>query len=167
MSEAEKPQPSAPPAGTLRAFRDKNPYAALGRATSYLMTKPSFANLKFGAWSRTLVGQINRNHYFLVTDGSKIVGFAGWAYVDEARANAFLANQGEASSHECISGDCMIVNAWAADTLTINRFVLKEVRKALVGCKEAYAKRVYPDGRIRLMKLRVTEAVESHVAAVG
>jgi hypothetical protein len=41
-------------------FRPDNPYVALGLAVSHLMTKPAFATLRFGEWSRILVGQINR-----------------------------------------------------------------------------------------------------------
>jgi hypothetical protein len=39
----------------LRVFRPKNPYVALGLAVNHLMTKPAFANLRFGDWSRILV----------------------------------------------------------------------------------------------------------------
>ena len=45
----------------LRVFRPDNPYVALGLAVNHLMTKPAFAALRFGEWSRILVGQINRS----------------------------------------------------------------------------------------------------------
>ncbi len=154
-------------ASALRALQDPNPYAALGRAVSYLMTKPSFANLKFGFWSKTLTGQINRKHYFLVSDGKKIVGFAGWAYVDEAGAKAWLADRADFASGDCVNGDCLVVNAWAADTLAINRFVQKELRKYAVGRKTIYAKRVYKDGRVRRWQIPITEALEHHVERAG
>ena len=48
---------------TLRLFRpDSPPAVALGLAVNHLMTKPAFAQLSFGDWSRILVGQINRKH---------------------------------------------------------------------------------------------------------
>ena len=47
-----------PPPDHLRLFRPESPYVALGLAVSHLMTKPAFANLRFGDWSRVLVGQI-------------------------------------------------------------------------------------------------------------
>ena len=37
-------------------------------AVNHLMTKPAFAQLKFGEWSRILVGQINRKHYCFIID---------------------------------------------------------------------------------------------------
>ena len=46
------------PRADLKAFRTHNPYVALGLAVSHLMTKPAFANLRFGDWSRILTGQM-------------------------------------------------------------------------------------------------------------
>ena len=51
------------PRPDLKVFRPQSPYVALGLAVNHLMTKPAFANLRFGDWSRILVGQINRKHY--------------------------------------------------------------------------------------------------------
>ena len=48
----------------LRLFRPGSPYVALGLVVNHLLTKPAFANLRFGDWSRILVGQINRRHYY-------------------------------------------------------------------------------------------------------
>ncbi len=155
--------PGAGPKRQLRAIRDNNVYAALGRATSYLMLKPSFAALKFGAWSRTLTGQINRNHYFFVVEGPKTVGFAGWALVSEDRARAWSLGGPEAPSSECVDGDHMIVNAWAADDGTVNQFILVEMRKYIVGLKGVYAKRFYKDGRVRPLKLALSDALAKHL----
>lgn len=154
-------------APALRALQDPNPYAALGRAVSYLMTKPSFANLKFGFWSKTLTGQINRKHYFLVSDGATIVGFAGWALVDEARARAWLDSGADFGSGDCANGDCMVINAWAADTDEVNQFVRRELRSRGVGLKAAFAKRFYEDGRVRPLKLATTDALAAHVEKSG
>ena len=68
----------------LRLVRPDNPAAALGRAVSYLMTKPAFAKLAFGDWSRILVGQINRKHFCFAVDGAgQVQGFMGWALASE------------------------------------------------------------------------------------
>lgn len=154
------PDPASTP---LRAVRDQNAYAALGRAVSYLMTKPSFARQPFGVWSKTLTGQINRKHYFLVLKGNSVVGFVGWALVDEAKALAWLSASADFSSADCVSGDSMVINAWAADDEAINRFVLRELRKSAVGLKAAYAKRFYQDGSIRPLKIPITGAMRSHL----
>src|SRR5262249_35047845 len=57
MSAVPFAPPIAPPAD-LKLFRPQNPYIALGLAVNHLMTKPAFANLRFGDWSRILTGQI-------------------------------------------------------------------------------------------------------------
>src|SRR5436190_24108557 len=61
-----KPEAAAPARPELRVFRPDNPYVALGLAVNHLMTKPAFAARRFGEWSRILVGQINRKHYYFV-----------------------------------------------------------------------------------------------------
>ncbi|MAW81650.1 MAG: toxin-activating lysine-acyltransferase [Parvularcula sp.] len=147
----------------FRAFKDDNAYAALGRAVSYLMTKPNFKDLKFGFWSRTLVGQINRKHYFFTSDGKNIVGFVGWAFVDEGMAKAWLEGSADFNSVDCVNGECMVINAWAADTNAVNRFNLREIRHHLVGRKAAYAKRFYKNGRVRPLRVGITDLVESHI----
>jgi len=147
----------------LRAVRDRNAFAALGRAVSYLMTKPNFSERQFGNWSRTLTGQVNRGHYFLVTDGKKIVGFAGWALVDEERGRLWLNGCGDLASKDCINGDCMVINAWAADNSTINRLILKELRKYAAGRRAVYAKRFYSDGSVRPLQLAITKVLNSHL----
>lgn len=167
MPETTPASTNAAAGAALRAVRDRNAYAALGRAVSYLMTKPNFRELNFGAWSRTLTGQINRNHYFLVLEGEKMVGFAGWAFVDEELAKAWADGQADFGSADCVSGDCMVVNGWAADNIRVNRFITGEVRRALVGRKAVYAKRFYPGGRVRPFRLGVTEALDGHVGRLA
>src|SRR5262245_8647529 len=79
------------PRSDLRVFRPDNPYVALGLAVSHLMTKPAFAALKFGDWSRILVGQINRKHFCFVVDGkNQVQGFMGWALTSRDRAEAWV-----------------------------------------------------------------------------
>ena len=108
--------PVAPPP-ELKVFRPQSPYVALGLAVNQLMTKPAFAKLRFGDWSRILVGQINRKHYyFAVDDNNQIQGFMGWAVTSEEKAEAWLEGRGELSFEDSLEGDCVIFNAWAAST---------------------------------------------------
>ena len=151
----------------FRAVRDKNPYTALGRVAVYLMTKPSFAKLGFGHWSRTLTGQINRGHYFFTLEGDKVVGFVGWALVSEEKAKAWAEKSIDFSSEDCVGGESMVINAWAADTGAVNKFNLREIRKYLTPLKSVYAKRFYKDGRIRPLIVGITDAVESHLEKQG
>ena len=57
MLEPATDTKSTPARPELRVFRPDNPYVALGLAVNHLMTKPAFAALRFGEWSRILVGQ--------------------------------------------------------------------------------------------------------------
>ncbi len=142
--------------------RDKNPYAGLGRAVSYMMTKPSFAKQSFGLWSRILTGQINRNHYFFAFEGEKVIGFAGWAITTEDRARDWMANKGEIASAHSNEGDCFIINAWAADSMPINNFILRELRAFAAPYRLLFAKRFYKDGRTRPVELTVNEFLANH-----
>jgi hemolysin-activating ACP:hemolysin acyltransferase len=136
----------------LRLFQHPNPAAALGLAVSHLMTKPAFARLRFGAWSRVLTGQINRKHYYLaVGQSGEVVGFIGWAVTDEITAESWLGGWGDPSG--AASGDCVIINAWSADTPAVNQLLLGAARRAAAGYRLVYFKRHYPDGRTRNSKM--------------
>jgi hemolysin-activating ACP:hemolysin acyltransferase len=97
-------------------FRPQNPYVALGLAANHLMTKP---------WSRILVGQINRKHYcFAVDSKNQIQGFMGWALTSKENAEAWVEGRGALSFADSLDGDCVVFNAWAANTGKVNRFLL-------------------------------------------
>jgi hemolysin-activating ACP:hemolysin acyltransferase len=158
----------AAPAPALRVFRPDSPYVALGLAVNHLMTKPAFANLKFGDWSRILVGQINRKHFFFVLDErNQVQGFAGWAVTTQEHAEAWVENRGGLSFEDSQAGNCIIFNAWAANSLRVNRFVLRESRKVIQGKEWVYFKRFYKDGRTKPMRLTVNEFVDGHVERAG
>ena len=63
--------------------------------------KPAFARLRFGEWSRILVGKINRNHYYFVLDWSnQVVGFVGWAVTSREKAEDWVVGRGTFSDAE-------------------------------------------------------------------
>ncbi|MGO1079968.1 hypothetical protein [Inquilinus sp. CA228] len=146
----------------LRLARPHSAAAALGLAVSHLMTKPAFAALAFGNWSRVLVGQINRGHYQLVIDGAgRVVGFLGWAATSEPNAEAWMQGRGDVP--ELRDGDCIVINAWSADHPAANRLVLAAARLAIHGKRLVYFKRHYRDGRTRPMRLAVNDFVAGHL----
>jgi hemolysin-activating ACP:hemolysin acyltransferase len=148
----------------LRAFRPESPSVALGLAVSHLMTKPAFANLKFGEWSRILVGQINRKHYYLVLDSkNQIQGFLGWAVTSKDRAEAWVEGRAGLPYENSMEGDCIIFNAWAANSGKVNRFLLDVSRKIMEGKDTVYFKRFYKNGTTRPARLRVNEFVAQHL----
>ncbi|MGL4490155.1 MAG: toxin-activating lysine-acyltransferase [Rhizobiaceae bacterium] len=154
-----KDQPS------FRLAQPKSPAVALGMAVSYLMTKPAFASLKFGDWSRILVGQINRKHFiFVVDEEGKTCGFAGWGLTSEQKAEAWADGTRALQYEDCVSGECIVFNAWAADSTAIHRFMVDETRKFGRGLKFAYFKRHYSDGRTRPARMVVNKYVGNHIS---
>jgi hemolysin-activating ACP:hemolysin acyltransferase len=153
-----------PPHMDLKVMRPQNPYVALGLAVSHMMTKPAFANLRFGDWSRILTGQINRKHYYFAVDGkNQIQGFVGWALTSREKAEAWIEGRGALSFGDSLEGDCVIVNAWSASTPEANRFLVSQGREIVEGKDTVYFKRHYKDGRTRAVRLRVKDFVAQHL----
>jgi hemolysin-activating ACP:hemolysin acyltransferase len=170
-SPAETTAPTAPTAPAapaavpeLRVARPDNPYAALGMAVNHLMTKPAFAALRFGDWARILVGQINRKHFLFAIDArNQVQGFMGWAITTRDKAEAWVEGHGGLSYDDSHEGDCIIFNAWAANSGRVNRFLVGEARKVIQGKDTVYFKRHYKDGSTRPARLKVNEFVDEHL----
>lgn len=149
----------------LKALRPQNPAHALGLAVNHLMTKTPFRDLKFGAWSRILAGQVNRNHYFFAVENGQIVGFVGWALADRDTAEAWVEGNAE-DLGDPTKGDCLVINVWAADSPRITDFMRAELRKACRDKTAVYARRIFADGSIRPVRLGTDPGrVDSHIAS--
>jgi len=147
----------------IRALTSINPPQALGLAVSYLMTKPAFARLPFGHWSRVLVGQINRGHYLMASKNGCIVGFLGWALTSKEKGEMWLADKCELSFEDSKAGQVLLINAWAAETNDVTKVVLEHLREVGQNQKMVYFKRLYPDGRVRPGRLSVNAFVSRHI----
>lgn len=142
-----------------------NPVISLGLAVEYLRKKPAFARLPFGEWSQVLVGQINRGHFCFVVDPQRqIRGFFGWALTSEGLAEEWVEGRSGLRDEDCRGGDCVIFNAWAAESFRAHRFMVDTGRKVIEGKRTLYFKRHYPDGRSRPVRLAATDFVASHLA---
>jgi tetratricopeptide (TPR) repeat protein len=149
----------------LSAWRPKEPAAALGVAVEFLSKKPAFAKLQFGEWSQVLFYQVARRHFFFVVDQDRRVrGFLGWALTHQALAEQWVEGRAGLRSDECNEGDCVIINAFAAETGGANRFIVNAMRKLFASKRTLYFKRHYPDGRTRPTRLSVNEFVRGHLA---
>ena len=132
-------------------------------AVNHLMTKPAFANLKFGEWSKILVGQINRRHFaFAVDADGQVQGFVGWALTTAEHAEAWVEGK-PLSYEESLAGECVVFNAWSASTTEVHRFLVGEARKLVRDKRTMYFRRAYPDGTHRPVRLPVNEFVAGHV----
>jgi len=149
---------------TFRLYRPNQPLMALGLAVNYLMTKPAFANLRFGEWARVLIGQINRGHYaFAVDENNKVKGFIGWALATKENAEAWVEGRKVLSFEDGKEGDCLIFNAWSADSTRVHRFLVDEARKVVSDRQTLYFKRYYNDGTTRPVRLSVNDFVTTHI----
>jgi hypothetical protein len=152
----------------LRVARPDNPYFALGLAASHLMTKPAFAGLNFGEWTRILVGQINRKHCcFIIDRNNEVQGFLGWALTDKANAEAWVEGRPGGSLQASLDGDCIIFNAWTSSSTKAKRLLMIEARKAITGKQMVYFKRFYKDGSTRPSRVTVNEFVDRHIEHGG
>lgn len=142
----------------LRLVTGLPPMTAFGRAVGHLMTRTPFADAPFGHIARGLAGQVNRGHYAFACRGEAIVGFAGWAFTTEARAEAWLAHERDFTSQAAREGDCCMVNFWQAESPEVTRFLLAFLMSAFPDKRRVYAKRQYPDGRVRPLRLDLARA---------
>lgn len=157
----KKPAPKPP----FKLFKPPSAPAALGLAVSHLMTKPAFANQKFGEWSRILTGQVNRGHYCFVVDAdNEIQGFAGWAITTRDKAEAWVEGRGALAFEDCFAGDCLVYNAWSANSFAVHRYMVDEGRKLIRDKATMYFKRHYPDGSTRPVRLNVNGFVGEHIS---
>lgn len=149
----------------LAVFQPDNKPLSLGYAVEYLRRQAPFSDLSFGSFSGTLVGQVRRGQcLFIVDEAKEVRGFLGWCLTSEEHGQAWLAGKELPPDNDFDGGDCVIVNAWAADSKRVVRMMLNEGRKRLDGKRLIFFKRFYPDGRRRGMRLGATKFVDSHLA---
>lgn len=150
---------------TLRVWKPKNPAVSLGLAVEFLRRKLAFARLPFGEWSQVLVGQVNRGHFcFIVDQNERIYGFFGWALANQRLAEEWAEDRSGLNDEDCREGDCVIFNAWAANTNRVHRFMVDIARGVVEGKRTIYFKRHYNDGRTRLVRLAPTDFISIHLA---
>lgn len=152
------------PKAEFQIFIPEKPEYALGLAVNHLMTKPAFANLRFGDWSRVLVGQINRRHYaFAIDSQRRIMGFAGWALTSREKAEAWVEGVRPLSYQDSLAGECLVFNCWSAENFRAHRFMVDEARKLIADKETMYFKRYYKDGTSRPVRLNVNDFVNDHI----
>ena len=63
---------------------------------------------------------------------------------------------------DALEGECLIFNAWAADSSEVHRFSVDEGRKIVLDKQTLYFARYYDDGSTR-RRLNVNEFVTAHI----
>jgi hemolysin-activating ACP:hemolysin acyltransferase len=157
-SETDGPNPTIPANTGHRVARERNPFAACGRTVSYLMNIPNLARLPFGQMTRLVVGQINRNHYFFVVDNANVIcGYCGWTQASREQADAWLERNVDIGTEHSTTGPVSVINIWQASSTKANAVIIGALRGMLHPSTElVVAKRFYPDGTIRPVRLPIT-----------
>jgi hemolysin-activating ACP:hemolysin acyltransferase len=156
-----------PTSGTTRALEivtDLEPARALGLAVSSLMHTPVFSRHSFATVAVGLVNQINRKHYMLAMSEGEVLGFLGWGFVPEDKAEAWLQGA-DLRDQDCYAGDILVITAWSSESLEVTMAMLRCLREIGRNQKSVYFKRAYPDGRARPGRLSINAFIETHIRA--
>jgi len=156
--------PAPPDDLQLAIWRPGDKAASLGLAVEFLSRMPAFGRLQFGEWSQVLFYQAERGHCLFVIDQSRRVrGFLGWALTEQALAEQWVEGRAGLRNDQCRDGDCVIINAFAAETGATKSFLVETMRELFASRRSVYFKRHYPDGRARPARLSVNAFVERHL----
>ena len=131
----------------------------MSRAVEICSRHEAFGAQTFGHWVRVLIGQVNRGQYRFVLGGAsetkdRPVGFAGWFRTTRTEAERWLCGTGTGVQDP--TGDCIVLNALIAEEPGVLRAILTHAETFEPGPFQLYAKRAYPDGRIRPVRLPVS-----------
>ena len=60
-------------------------------------------------------------------------------------------------------GDCLVFNAWSANTTKVHRYLVDAARTIIQDKQTVYFKRHYKDGSTRVVRLPVNDFVAAHI----
>jgi hemolysin-activating ACP:hemolysin acyltransferase len=153
---------TAPSRLQLVTFSD--PAVALGIAVRLTMQYPVFAKLPFGEWAEVLAAQSMRGHQaFVVDDAREVRGFFGYALASRVDAEAWASGTRQLRSDECLTGDCLILNAWVSADRTTLGFMIRAFRRLGQPKQALYFKRLYSNGTVRASCIANNKIVARHV----
>jgi hemolysin-activating ACP:hemolysin acyltransferase len=143
---------AAPAQGDLLSVRLRSPHLALSVMVQLSANAPAFAQVRFGAWAKVLMGQVNRGDYVILLDRGRPVGFAGWFPAFMAEAEAWLAQDRDVAACPPGQGDCAVMNAFMAPSPEAARYLRESFLRQIPNLKWVYAKRV-KGGKPRLARV--------------
>lgn len=143
---------AAPAQGDLLCVRLRSPHLALSVMVQLSANAPAFAQVRFGAWAKVLMGQVNRGDYVILLDRGRPVGFAGWFPAFMADAEAWLEQDRDVAACPPGQGDCAVMNAFMAPSPEAARYLRESFLRQIPNLKWVYAKRV-KGGKPRLARV--------------
>jgi hypothetical protein len=87
----------------------------------------------------------------------------GWALASRGHAEAWVEGRRGLSFEDSQRGDCIVFNAWSANSNAVTRFMLAEARRIASSKTTIYFKRHYKDGTTRPARIAVNAFVDSHI----
>lgn len=152
---AVEPATDGAAAPVVRRFDD--PMLAFGIASHFVSGQPGFGDFPARALAATIDGQVRRGHYRLVIEGLRVTGYAGWARVDRATADAVAAGTAVPGNDRLAAmadrGDIVWLMTLATITPAAIGALQIDVRAAYPG-KEVFGIRHGDGGRRVLERLR-------------
>ena len=83
----------------------------------------------------------------------------------EGEAEAWVSGAPDGTDVSGTTGDCVVINAWSADEPAVNDVLFAEAMRRAADFRMMYAKREYPDGRSRPLRLNVKEYTDAKARA--
>lgn len=144
---------SPPARPVFQVARLKSPDAALAVMVQLSLRAPAFADQRFGAWARVLIGQVNRGHYVILLQDGQPVGFGGWFPARRRDADAWLEREAEIPVAPDAEADCAVINGFMAPSAEATRFLRDAMLDHGRKLGTLYGKRVLKDGSRRLVRV--------------
>ena len=135
--------------------RMQNPAVALGLSVTAMVRDAALANLRFGAISRMLIGQINRGHYLLAMKADSEEGMVGWMPVRAEDAERWLDFDEDVPNAPDTETDAVALNIITYRNRRALDALVAGMKTEFAGFRHLYAKRVYADGRVRPVRMPI------------
>ena len=81
------------------------------------------------------------------------------------KVEAWVEGRAPLSYQDSLAGECVVFNAWSAETKDAHRYMLDVTRTNMLEKKTLYFKRHYADGTVRPVRLPVNQFVSGHAAS--
>ena len=149
----QTPMHAAADENALRLVTGLAPLTAFARAVGHLMTRPAFANAPFGHIARALAGQVNRGHYAFVHRARRSSASSAGRWSRNPLPRPGSRARAASPSAEARGGRLHPPELLAGRQPRRHRALIEFLAAKFPDKRRLYAKRHYPDGRIRPLRL--------------
>lgn len=133
--------------GEISLVRNPNALDALGLAVSFLSMRAPFSKIPTGCFVPSLMGQIERSHYFFGFNGQVPVGYLGWGLGDKDIGNAFASASRDLYRTDMSSGPCVIIIYICSTVESFAKVAIDKLRECYPG-QPYYGRRYVGDSYV-------------------